>query len=275
MRRSRCRDGRAAAAAVAVALAAGFALPAQAHDTWLVWRAGAPPGQVWLALGTGETFPQPTSPVRQADLQTAACRSADGRLWPLRAQRVQGAALWLRARVDADAAPERDLVCWAETRPRLLKLSAAEVRAYLQEIRAPAALQARWAADARDGTVWTEEFRKHARIERHGGPGSPARQPSGQALDIVIESTSPAVGRELIVRVLRDGAPLADQALQLLGDKIPLGLWLQTDVEGRARVRLPAAGHWLIRGTDLRPPERPGDPWRSRFMTLAFEVMPP
>jgi hypothetical protein len=83
------------------------------------------------------------------------------------------------------------------------------------------------------------------------------------------------VGGELVVRVLRDGAPLAGQALQLLGDKIPLGLWLQTDVDGRARVRLPAAGNWLIRGTDLRPPERPGEPWRSRFMTLAFEVKPP
>lgn len=275
MRPSPCLDGRGAratAAAVTVALAT---LPALAHDTWLAWRPGAAPGQVWLALGTGEAYPQHSSPIERADLHTAACRSADGRPWPLHAQRMQGPALWLQARLPADTPPDQALSCWAETRPRTLTLSAAEVQAYLHEIRAPAELQARWAADARAGATWTEQYSKHARIELQGGHAGAPRQSAGLALDIVIESAAPAVGQELVVRVLRDGVGLPGQALQLLGEQAARGVWLQTDAQGRARVSLPLAGRWLLRGTDLHPPEKPGAPWRSRFVTLAFEVPGP
>ena len=45
--------------------------------------------------------------------------------------------------------------------------------------------------------------------------------------------------------------------------------------QGRVQVRLPLAGRWVLRGTDLRPSsERPGT-WDSRFITLAFEVAAP
>ena len=271
MRRFRCSRA-SAATALCWALAA---LPAQAHDTWLAWRDGAPPSQVWLAIGTGEQFPRFSSPIERADVDEAGCREADGRVVPLQAQRVQGAALWLQASLGAGGTADQGVGCWAQTRPRRLELTAADVQTYLHEIRAPRALLDRWASEALAGAVWIERFSKHARIERHrGGDGAP-RQPSGLALDIVIEGAAPAVGQEFLVRVLHEGRPLAGQALQLLGEQAPLGLWLQTDDEGRARVRLPMAGRWLLRGTDLRPPEKTGEPWRSRFMTLAFEVPEP
>ncbi len=251
------------------------ALPAQAHDTWLAWRDGAPPDRVWLALGTGEQFPRFSSPIERADVDGAGCRTADGHVVPLQAQRLQGAALWLQARIDAKGKADQSLGCWAQTRPRRLELTAADVQTCLHKFRAPRALVDRWASEALAGAVWIERFSKHARIERHrGGAGAP-RQPSGMTVDIVIESGTPAVGLELGVRVLHEGRPLAGQALQLLGEQVPLGLWLQTDVEGRARVRLPMAGLWLLRGTDLRAPEKAGEPWRSHFMTLAFEVAEP
>ncbi len=271
MRRSRCSRA-SAATALCWALAA---LPAQAHDTWLAWRGGAPPGQAWLAIGTGERFPRFSSPIERADVDEAGCRAADGRTVPLQAQRVQGAALWLQANLGAGGTAEQGLGCWAQTRPRRMELTAADVQTYLHEIRAPRALVDRWAEDAAAGAVWVERFSKHARIERHRAGDVATRQPSGLAIDIVIESAAPAVGQELAVRVLRDGLPLAGQALQLLGEQAPQGLWLQTDDQGRARVRLPMAGGWLLRGTDLRPPEKTGEPWHSRFMTLAFEVPEP
>lgn len=183
--------------------------------------------------------------------------------------------MWLQARLPDGATPDQDLSCWAETRPRSLALTAAEVQTYLHEIRAPAALWAHWAADARAGAAWTERFSKNARIERQGGPAGAPRQPADLALDIVIESASPAVGQELVVRVWRDGTGLPGLALQLLGEQAARGFWLQTDAQGRARVRLPLAGSWLLRGTDLQAPEQPGAPWRSRFVTLAFEVPGP
>ena len=31
----------------------------------------------------------------------------------------------------------------------------------------------------------------------------------------------------------------------------------------------------MLRGTDLPPPDRTGAPWRSRFVTLVFEVPGP
>ncbi len=149
------------------------------------------------------------------------------------------------------------------------------MQTYLHEIRAPRALVDRWVSEALAGTVWVERCSKRARIERHrAGDGAP-RQPRSLAGDIVIESAVPAVGLERAVRVPRYGAPLVGQALQLLGEQAPLGLWLQTDREGRTHMRLPMAGGWLLRGIERRAPEKIGEPWRSRFISLMFEVPDP
>jgi hypothetical protein len=36
---------------------------------------------------------------------------------------------------------------------------------------------------------------------------------------------------------------------------------------------VPLAGHWLLRGTDLRLSDTVPDSWDSRFVTLAFSVL--
>jgi len=73
-------------------------------------------------------------------------------------------------------------------------------------------------------------------------------------------------------QLLRDGAPLADFAVELRHERAPVGVWLRSDAQGRVQTRLPLAGRWVLRGTDLRPSsERPGT-WDSRFVTLAFDV---
>ena len=103
------------------------------------------------------------------------------------------------------------------------------------------------------------------------GPAS-AAQPSGMAMDVLLESDAQRLvpGEELRFRVLRDGQPLRDLAVELHGDRSPLGSWKRTDAEGRVRFRLPMAGRWVLRGTDLRLSSSLPDTWESRFVTLAF-----
>jgi hypothetical protein len=48
----------------------------------------------------------------------------------------------------------------------------------------------------------------------------------------------------------------------------PLGIWRQTDRDGRVRFTAPFTGEWLLRGTVLEVPAAPGHVWHSRFATL-------
>jgi hypothetical protein len=95
-------------------------------------------------------------------------------------------------------------------------------------------------------------------------------------MDVVLQSTAwpLRVGDEATFQVLRDGRPLVGQAVELHGDRSPLGFWRRTDDGGRVRFRLPLAGRWVLRGTDLRVSSDTPDTWESRFVTLAFEVLP-
>jgi hypothetical protein len=72
--------------------------------------------------------------------------------------------------------------------------------------------------------------------------------------------------------VLRDGRPLPDFAVELRGDKLPIGIWRKTNAEGQVQIPAPLPGRWVLRGTDLRLSERESDTWESRFVTLAFEI---
>ncbi len=91
-------------------------------------------------------------------------------------------------------------------------------------------------------------------------------------MDIVLDGAVPPAGGTLGLRVLRQGRPLAQFAVELVHAGSGLGFWLLTDAEGRARVAVPLPGAWLLRGTDLRPhPSRP-DAWQSDFVTVAFGV---
>jgi uncharacterized GH25 family protein len=71
-------------------------------------------------------------------------------------------------------------------------------------------------------------------------------------MDVLMESPArtPRPGDPLQFRVLRDGQPLPDFALELRGDRSPLGFWRKTDADGRVRFTAPLAGRWVVRGTD-------------------------
>ncbi|EHR69292.1 nickel uptake transporter family protein [Burkholderiales bacterium JOSHI_001] len=249
---------------LAVLLLALASASARAHDTWFEVQPGSKPGELRLALGTGSHFPQRETTIGGASLVAAQCRDGRGATQALQVQRDTERALYLRA----SAPPGLGLSCWAQQAQQQVTLPPDKIKLYLDEIRATDTVRDRWAGMAARGLTWEERYTKNARIE--WGASTPQALPL--ALDIVPDSPAPRAGDILAFTVLRQGQPLPQFAVQLVNGASGLGLWLRTDDAGRAQVRLPLAGPWLLRGTDLRPDPQRLDAWESDFVTLAFSV---
>lgn len=242
--------------------------PALAHDTWFQPEQADTAGRWTLQLGTGNHYPVLETPLAAEALQTAGCRQRDEAARPLVPLRALDNALRLRTPPAAGG-----LSCWAQSLPFEIELPPEKIAIYLKEINASPAVLAAWAEMQSRGLPWKERYAKHARIEL---PGSRAerRAAPGLALDAVPlgDPTGWRRGDSAGFQLLRDGQPLAGFAVELRHQRAPVGLWQRSDAQGRVQVRLPLAGRWVLRGTDLRASnERPGT-WDSRFITLAFEV---
>ena len=240
---------------------------AQAHDTWFEALPEPKTGELRLALGTGNRYPVHEVSIGAASVEAAFCRGAGGTVQPLRPLQGGRRALQLGLQAPAGTA----LSCWAQQAPQQLTLARAsdKIPLYLDEIKAPAAVRQRWAALSARGLPWQETYTKHARIER----GASAPKPLPLGLDIVLDSAAPPAGGKLGLRVLRQGQPLAQFAVELVHAGSGLGFWLRTDEAGRAHVTVPLGGDWLLRGTDLRPHAHVQDAWESDFVTLAFTAV--
>jgi hypothetical protein len=259
--------------------------PALAHDTWFAPLPAAGGGAVVLALGTGNRFPVQEFTMTLAQLQQSGCRAADKAVVPLQRLADTPTALHLRL-AQSPPASRKDVragySCWAQSVPFDIELPADKVAIYLKEINASPTVRAAWADMQSRGLPWKERYTKHARIELaplDSSSAAAAPAPllaSGMALDVLLQSGHQALraGDELRAQVLRDGQPLADLAVELQSDRSPLGLWQRTDAEGRVRFKLPLAGRWVLRGTDLRSSASEPYTWESRFVTLAFDVAP-
>jgi len=245
---------------------------ARAHDTWFAPRASNNPAEVALMLGTGNQFPVHETGVGFEYLVRSGCRS-DPQGKPIALQRVDDAptALWLRA----PAPQDQPLTCWAQLSPFEVQLAPDKIAIYLKDIQASAAVRQAWANMSARGAPWKERYTKHARIDVK--PDAGAAQPVEMAMDVLLESPQRPLqpGQTLQFRVLRDGQPLPDLAMEMRSERSPLGLWRKTDAQGRVSFVAPLAGRWVLRGTDLRLSDTEPDLWVSRFVTLAFEVAPP
>ncbi len=261
------------------------AKPALAHDTWLLPLQPVP-GQTAtrLALGTGELFPLQTTPLLPAGLAHQGCSV------PTRATAVPMRALRLpmgSAAQTWQAAPDATH-CWAQSVVFEVGLSADKAAAYLDEARASPALREHWARQQAAGQTWLEQYSKHARVllPRPGAAPDASVQPhtaaqSGLAkaaplaLDIRLHNTRPLQRQQALqAEVLRDGQPLAGLAVELRHDQSRFSQWQVSDAVGRVSLTPPLAGTWVLRAIDLHAPANDQAPWRSRFVTLVFDVAP-
>ncbi len=257
----------------AAALTMGLWAPARAHDTWFELRAAGPGPEAQLALGTGNRFPVMEFPLGIEQLRHSGCRGDAGETLPLAHDDDEPQAL--RLRVARPAAAGGALTCWAQTQAFEVELTPTLVTQYLKEIQAPPAVHQAWAAQRARGQRWTERYTKHARIELPDADGRTATAtPSGMALDLLLLGGPRALraGETAEFQLLRDGRPLAGQALELHGEHGALGFWRRTDADGRVRFTLPLPGRWVLRGTELRLADSGDVLWDSRFVTLAFSV---
>jgi uncharacterized protein DUF4198 len=261
------RSCLAHAAAMLAALCAASA--ANAHDTWFERRASPRTDEVALALGTGSQFPRFDTGVGFEYLVKSGCRGdGHGATLPLHLAEERPDELRLHVR-SRSVQPSS---CWAQLTPFEVELPAQKIALYFKDIQASAAVREAWAQMSARGVPWRERYTKHARIAVRGDAAD-AATPVDMAMDVLLESPQqPHSGQPMQFRVLRDGQPLPDFAVELRSALSPLGVWRKTDAQGRVAFVAPLPGRWVVRGVDLRLSETERDLWESRFVTLAFDV---
>lgn len=249
---------------------------ADAHDSWLAVRAGDSPRLLQLELGTGARFPARDSGAAASSVVRSGCLQAGERpprlLVP---HREEGTFLELRARLDV----ARGAACWAELKPRDVELNDALVDTYFSETRPAPELAQRWARQRSAGISWRETYRKFMRVEVPPAlappPGALAalRAPQGLGMEIVPVGDDPLrAGRPASFQLLRDGRPVAGHWIEFVSERNPLGVWRQSDVDGKVSIALPFAGRWLARSVFMEPPTGDGMRWNSRFATLLVHL---
>ncbi|MCL6480138.1 MAG: DUF4198 domain-containing protein [Firmicutes bacterium] len=257
---------------------------AAGHDTWLVpqkfrMESG---GQVRVRLVTSEAFPEGESavvPTRIARffLYTAAGREEISRY------RVEGVDL-----VADVVVPSVPAVLVAETLPREFVLEPQVFNEYLREEE----LETIMAARARRGETnhpGRERYRKIAKtlLCAAGAAADPSGShpplsgvAQGLWLEIVPtrELCGIRVGEAVSFQVLFEGRPLGGVRLAagyagVTGHRYPV--WLVTDADGKATVRLDRPGAWFVRTLHMIAANAAQQSdWESAFSTYTFEVLP-
>ena len=274
MRRPRFQSALLAAAVLALTGTA------TAHDSWFAPLAPTERGEAVFAFGTGNQFPVQEIAIPLQQLRSTGCRSEGLRPTAMRWVADRPTAVVLRS--GRPMSPAAAFTCWAQLRPIDIEIDDATVEIYLNEVKAVPAVRERWAAQRARGVRWQETYTKHARIEVHAADaatpangGADSAPIDGLGMDLRIESPQPLhAGDTLRVQLLRDGQALAGLPVELRSDLSPIGFWRTTDAEGRLQLPVPLAARWLLRATELRPAAGDTERWDSRFVTLAFEVLP-
>lgn len=224
--------------------------PAAAHDTWFE---PLPDGR--LALGTGNRYPVQETAVGREYLERQGCRAVAGAERTMQPLAHTENALLLQPAAGVSS-------CWAQLVPLEIELTPPLVAAYLREIQAPRWVHEAWAAQQAAGLPWRERYVKHARIEL-----APDALPVPMAMDLV-RSSAPGGGHRF--QLLREGRPLAGQALELIAEDAQAGIWRRTDAQGFIELPALPAGRWVLRGTQLV--QAGAGWWHSAFVTLAFSA---
>ncbi len=263
-------------ALLVVLLLSAIASPAAAHDTWLQpRRTSVSPGAIaQIDLTSGDKFATFDAAIKPDRIGTARAR-LNGKTFDVQPGAPEKKSLELRVPLSDPGIA----TIWLSLAPKLIELNRKEVQHYLDEIGAPALLTQAWYA-GKGSKPWREIYSKHAKTFVHvGRPGRTKAdrswsEPVGMPLEIIPEKDPTALraGDEFPVRVLRNGAPLADFSLGIVREGRTNRSFKKTDVEGRAVFKVARAGKWLLRGTELRSSNKPATDWESDFTTLSFVV---
>ncbi len=247
---------------------------ASAHDTWLLPNRFevAPNERVTLDLTSGMAFPENETGPKRERVESAKARLA-GRTYD-----IPDIAPAAKSLVFTATLPEAGVAAlWVQLPPKSIELKPEQVSEYLEEVDAPDAVQKQWRE--MKPPRWREFYTKHQKTFVRVGNAetdSSWAEPVGTALEIVPEQDPTAVreGEDFAVRVLKNGKPYADFALNALAAGEKKGETRRTDANGRIVFRLHKATTWLLRGTDLRKSTRDDADWESDFVTLTFQAKP-
>ncbi len=163
-----------------------------------------------------------------------------------------------------------------------IELEAEKFEAYLREEGLDAIIEKRRAAGQSD-KPGREIYSRCAKslITVGGGAGAGFDRAVGLPLELVPETDPRAArpGDELTIRALYDGKPLANLAVGAMNKAEGKGqLTARTDAEGRAKLKLPRGGVWLVKAVHMVPAPAGRDAdWESLWASMTFElpVAPP
>lgn len=221
-------------------------------------------------MTSGMEFPKNDVAPKPERVKSASCRLA-GKTFDIANKSPAPHSLQFKTElVEAGVA-----VFWIKLPPRTIELKPAEVEHYLEEVSAPESFRKQWSEMTPQR--WRESYTKHPKtFVRVGNPTTDEawKEPVGMFLEIVPEQdpTQLHAGGEFVVRVLRDGTPFADFALNAVPEGETKGETRRTDSAGRVGFRLNKAGRWLFRGTDIRQANAPETDYESDFATMTVEV---
>jgi uncharacterized GH25 family protein len=243
------------------------------HDTWLSpARSSVPVGAtVTLDLTSGMAFPLLEYAIKAERIERAVVRLG-GQQIELSERRAAAKSLRFTKRLETPGVATAAV----SLQPKALELTPRKVAEYLAEIGAGPEIRQAWAQ--MKPQRWREVYVKHAKTFVRVGAGEPDQswaEPIGLGLEIVPETdpTQLHAGAEFPVRVLKNGQPLAAFPLGLLRANARHGIIQKTDAAGRTVFKLPAAGKWLLRGTELRRAATADRDWESDFTTLTVAVL--
>ena len=247
-------------------------IPLFAHDMWIEPATFSPQaGQivsVRLRVGQdlmGDPLPRSTQLIKQFVVDDGTVRN------PLVGREGSDPAGYWRVQ-----SPGLQVIGY-HSNPSSVELSAQKFNQYLKEegLDAVAALRAR---RNETGAPVREMFSRCAKSLVLSGVSSASQKDHvlGFPLELVAERNPYGMrpGDELPVRLIYENRPLSGALVIAMNrlnpsEKIPV----RTDGNGRARLRLPAGGLWLIKAVHMipAPAGAPAD-WASYWASLTFEI---
>lgn len=251
------------------------AIPAAAHDFWIVPSSfrPAPGSALAIRLKVGERLQGDAVPRDPWQVERFVLRSAAGE------KKVDGPPGAEPAGFVRIAAEDSGLAWVAyQSRGTRLDLPAAEFEKALKLEGLERIIELR-RKNGESAKPSKEVFSRSAKVllKVGDGAGNLWSQPVGLSLELVPEKNPLSPDRELPVRLLYQGKPLAGVLVVALHAKHLGGtIAARSGTDGRVRLKLSQPGFWLIKAVHMVPAAAAtGADWESHWASLTFESTAP